>query len=724
MALSTVTSEVRMTGKIPSLFVNGKRHAATFVFLRKFEKDEIRRFTDQGVRLFTFWSDLFSDRSSDFKELRKRMDIILDAAPDALIMPRVFLDGWSDKMVAWLKEHPSEAMTTDMGIPCYGRPSYASEIFFQGISKECLINYLETCNRNYAGSVMGHHLGIGACGELIWTWGSNGDYATCVTNEFRKWCRIQYGGALKELNKVWHTDFPSFDVVELPPATCRYGSEHGFRFPAKHQYAIDYEVFMQDLAVKRVADAVAICKKVCNRKKLCGVFFGYVLGLNGYVNPVHDQISAHGRLIKLLDNPDVDFIASPYGYYDRKAGGSDYGQHPENSTIMHGKLSFAEIDTRTCLESDYASIDTTARDFINLTIPSSREVMKRNFSYAYINELPFWWMEHSAHNWFNHPDFLSVIKQSVESTDSDRPEQWKPAAEAALFVDERAQMYLSPDTSLLLNNVFFQHNELKHAGFPFETYLLDDLENIKRTFKLYIFMKTVRLTNHKIKLINDRIRRDHASVLWLGPCGIVGDDSFSLENVYKATGFNVKFEDGVTLPKAVLDPKSYDTPIGKTPDNLKPLLYGGRYRAPSNMGTGTYETCLPQEGLLYFDDPDATVLAHSYIRHRPVLAVKDKALFATFGALPAHIIANFAETAGIWLYTAPSPVVYACDGKVAVHFTAVDSPCVVRMPESFKKVRDIFTGAEFICENGRITLTTTDVATYCFIPCKNDKTNI
>jgi hypothetical protein len=180
----------------------------------------------------------------------------------------------------------------------------------------------------------------------------------------------------------WHYFLADFlpdlnpGVVEkigyVPDAEQRMKREFGLlRDPGKERSVIEfYRKFHEEIIAEAILRFARITKEETDGRCLCGTFYGYQL------ENVWMQEGGHLAPEKVLNCPDIDFIASPYSYQTTNFPDAPDWQHDVQddagnylgrsrgiagdggyrvlleSVKRHGKLFFVEIDPSTFLQPD------------------------------------------------------------------------------------------------------------------------------------------------------------------------------------------------------------------------------------------------------------------------------------------------------------------------------------------------------------------------------------
>jgi hypothetical protein len=652
-----------------------------------------RQFGEHGVHIYSFpstcsrhtWQGfarqawLGPGDNFDFSQADEQILRILEADPDAYIFPRVYVNSpdWWDEL------HPDQLVLYDDGEgepklfhevedkPC---PSWASEIWRKDTAY-ALRKYIQHVrSAPYASRVIGYHVASGTTEEWMY-WGANAgkycDYSKPTLAAFRRWLRRKYEteGRLRE---AWGSAAVTFDTAEVPRYAKRIATEHGvFRDPVAARDVIDFDLFLSDLTADTINYFAGVVKKATRSKQLFGTFYGYVLQLFGQ----RQQNAGHLAPRTVWQCPDVDFLTSPTSYAFRGLGdGYSHFMSLTDSVKLHGKMWFDENDIRTWLTGG-----PTGQWGKTDTYEETLAMEQREFANVICNACGQWWFDMGG-GWYDDPRILKDIGQMKAIADQTVDWDRAPASEIALIVDPQSLAYLKTNNQLSGLSMLQQLPQLGRCGAPFAYYALDDLLDIPPQ-RLYIFANAWAITDKQRQIVEQHVRRDRATALWLYAPGLVGRAGLSEEGMAELTGIRLRYtEDPAPLRVALADAAD-------------PILDG------LQAGT-TYGSEQPFAPVVYADDPEAVVLGRLVGSDRPGLVVKRSAewtsVHSSAPVLPAALLRNLAKAAGAHIFVQSDDTVYANRSLLSL---IVDQPgprmVTLSAPAT---VEDLFTG-ETIAED-------------------------
>ena len=205
-----------------------------------------------------------------------------------------------------------------------------------------------------------------------------------------------------------------------------------------------------------------------------------------------------------------------------------------------------------------------------------------------------------------------------------------------------------------------------------------------KDYKLYIFLNTFYLSKDEREVINDRVKRNGNTILWIYASGFIDEYGASVENVSDLTGINM----GVDMDKWGLNVAitNFDHPITSS--------------LPTETWFGTDYHIGP---IFYVDDPEAVTLGklvYNQGRFKPGFAVKEfedwTSIWVGAPVVPAKILRNISRYAGVHLYSESGDILSA--NKNFISLTTIRSEY-----KSFKlprktSVYDVFNN-RVVCEN-------------------------
>ncbi len=700
-----LNSEVRIENGTPALYVNGKLTSQVLAAPYPPGTAEFQDFLKAGISIFNIYLrfDWSAAEKYDFTRIDQKLDSFLKVEPTALFLPRILLTPgrW------WCKEFPSDITMRDDGTPAgmFGEPCYptlASEKYRE-LSHKTLIAFLNHVEAKYGDHVVGYQVGNGFGGEWLmfnsfWevrpgadppTKFGVEDYSPPARAAFRQWLQNKYG-TVARLRRAWGDSNVTFETATPPNEVERYSSNHGIFFdPGISRRVPDYFSFFNEMTADVLLENARWVKEITHRKKIVGAFYGYLWCNFPNLSVVH---SGHLGFAKVLRSPDIDFIASPYTYDNKQIGGPNNSQTLPESVLLHGKLYFNEVDTETHLKQRQWRWG----DSLNnpKTWNETKALLMRDYGYALTKGFGMWWTDLRGGTY--HDDQILQLLRDLRGIDVKYLAGDKRSnADIAVVLDEDSFTYTG-DGEPLFNALLTAQKqwELGFIGAPWDPYLLTDLDNPKlRDYKLYIFLNTFRVTPAQRAAIHARLKRNHATAVWVYAPGYIGE-KLSTANMRALTGIDLAESD--SAGELHVEITFFDHPYSKALP--KGFAYGTDVNVENIKRWYDHQVYLkdPRDPSLRRDlpgfrisprfwskDPKAITLGKLAGLDKPGLVVKQQdgwtSVYSSAPILPAALIRNIAQAAGCHIYSHANDVVYANRNSLVIYAPAGGTR-TVRLP--------------------------------------------
>jgi hypothetical protein len=505
---------------------------------------------------------------------------------------------------------------------------------------------------------------------------------------FQSWLRNKYHGRAADLKRAWGDPSVTFENAAVPTEQVRRAPQHGIFFdPAVSSQVPDYFEFFNNLISDVLIEQCRWTKQLTLHRKVVGAFYGYL-----WTNYPHLSInhSGHLALQKVLETPEIDFLAGPHTYDNRGLGGADTAQTLPDSLALHGKLYFNEVDTETHLLQRQWRWGDSLRNPQNFE--ETRGLLLRDFAYTFTRGFGMWYMELMG-GAYTDPQIIGLLSKvrQVDLANLTAPKQ--SVADIAVILDADSYRYFGDGEPFLSALISAQKSwELNYMGAPYDTYMLSDLNNpALRDYKVYIFLNAFRVSAAQRSYIHQRLKRSHATAVWVYAPGYI-DGGLSVEGIHALTGIQVAEDKSPGELSVALN--SSDHPYTR---KLRPgMVYGTSVNVseikrffdhrlylkdPADPGLQRDLPGFRVAPRFYGADPQATVLGQLVDLKRPGLLVKQQAgwtsVYSSAPILPAALLRNIARAAGCHIYSEAGDVVYAggrflalyspTGGKRAIH---------------------------------------------------------
>ena len=681
-------SEVRDVNGVPTIFLEGKPLTGMAFFGRGEWPEIIREISSTGIHLYTPPIRLGWMESGHFEyeETDRQISSLLQADPEAMILPRVSLNAPRP----WQEEHPEELCLfhdapreeaeikdlfkrytydeTGYAEGEFSKQSFASELW-QREAREALYKFIAHITESaYSSHIIGYHIAFGISGEAHMWGGWSGkfaDYSRPMQGSFRRWLLKKYKD-ITRLNHSWGTDFRSFNEICIPSRDERVHTElFTLRDVKNEKKVIDYHEFISDLTSDVLIFFARAVKEITKNRALCGAFYGYLLECI-WDSQSHLQNIGHLKLSKVLKSPYIDFLAGPTTYWKRGVGGSGGCMSLLGSVRLHGKVWFNEADIRTHKSPADAGFGRCGN------IDETKAVLRRELAYVLTHGAALWWMDQSR-GWFSDSNILNTLHELEHITEVSARFKREYRTGFAVIVDDRSCFYLNLTNELLNPLVYTMRDRFARVGTAYHLYHIDDLDNPQMPdYGMYIFLNTFFLDERQRQVIAKKVMRNKNVVVWMYAPGVL-TPALSMEAMGNLIGFKM----GMELTTAPLNVK--------VAPGSHPII-----RDLSHSVTfGTSNAVGPH---FFVDDPSATVLGR-LPDGKAGLAVGDMgtwiSVYIAAPDVPPVILRGIARMAGVHIFSDADQTLYADEHFLAIH-TSRYIDTILYLPQR-TDIYDIFT---------------------------------
>ena len=590
----------------------------------------------------------------------------------------------------WMARHRREMEVVANATDLHRQVSWASDVWLEGAGQmlDAFVRYCEA--QPWADHLLAYHFD-GPSGEwcpraaMI---GQYTDYSQPMHQWFRTWLRRQYGDDETALRQAWNDRNVTFETAAVPSPQ-QQGSTTFFRYrdPRREMQTIDYFHAVRDRALHDIRGLAAVAKKACQRRKVVGIFYGYeaamfwspalFFGENSTMS--YDQATAqrsgHMGLSWAAELDDVDYIASPYDYLYRRAGGVGESQSLPYAVSLRGKLFWSEDDTRTHTPPRTIWYGRTRDD------AESVAVLRRNFASMMTHNASLWWMDQGG-KYFATPAIQATIRDlarlAARLPELDR----RPWGQVAVVLDENGPFYTQLENHYSWAEVYKQRIfGLARLGAPYRLHTLRDLEleNLP-DYRLWVFLESHAISRQARQLITERCKRDGNVLVWLHGAGLI-DGEPSVEHMTELTG--LRFLQRDTPWEHIVAISNWQHPV--TRGLPRDLVYGtDRMSGPvffvwddevTELGLGIYNNGANDTALAIREFGRGARGAGAARRGKGDWA----SVFSSAPNLPANLLRGLARYAGCHIYCDTGDQVHADRQFVSVH-TAAGGPATIYLP--------------------------------------------
>ena len=486
--------------------------------------DEARMAADKGVRLASVMLDVVVEKAtieSAAKSALESVAALRDANPEGLFILRTNLVAPKDWDRRYKKaRYKSGGVYSD-------EPSVCDDEFWS-VAEECLVSFIKSVReQDREGSVIGVHIDRD---EWFYRNGATCDVSDSAREAFGKWLRHRYRDDKVSLRAAWFDGTVEFDTAQIPEPTSVKSGEEFVRTGRRARKWVDFNLFLSDSTVDRIAKLAYAAKQASEGWFLVGVSYGYTFEWS------HPG-SGHLSLGKLLRCPDVDYIAGPPSYKGREPGGSAPFPCPIDSFTLNGKLYISEDDFKTPISGGN---EPDEHNPLMKTPQALESAHWRSAGAALAHRAGAAWIDSWGNGWLTSRGIWERAAL-VERTLGQRYAVPQGETDVAVFVDERSLAYLVDPRAfeVLVQNV---RESVLRSGLSASFYLLSDLahrENFPES-KLYVFMNAWDLRPEVRSAVKTRLQRDNKVLFWLYSAGLFEAGRESLERVREVTGIPLK----------------------------------------------------------------------------------------------------------------------------------------------------------------------------------------
>lgn len=717
---------VKVMDGVPELFVNGQRSSRMWGRLAlpaDLGPEKMEQYLPAGIDTYLTAIDATISLCWDgedgyyFDKYESHVRRLVEKLPDIKLI--LYTGGTGGSPYKWCKNNQEELTLYDSGIRLE-TASIASDIWLRDSSKAFaeFVKYFE--NSKYADNIIGYNPVFNAnewfshhrksVKEFGWA-----DFSKPMLNYYQEWLRQEYNNDVQALRESWNDPNISFETIQIPTAEERlYDENESFFYtctPLGNKIADYYRAYDQRLAHLGISWCKAI-KEAAPVPKLAGMMHGYSY-CGRHDSSLYPHHHGHGAAMMIMNSDWVDFLHSPYHYYNRSINGTHYSQHAANTVKNNGKLMIDQIDSKPHLRGG---------PNWNASTPwESEQLLKRDVSYPLTKNIYTYWLEGGPGNmfpivrhhaepwgpmWFDSPEIKQLIAQLKKLMDENQQLNTQSVTEVAFFTSNVGSYYRKMEN--IFGNLYVEALRqwfLPEVGAPFDDYILEDLPSIDKKYKVYIFTDTHYIPSALRQQIIEKLEQDQATAIWLYGPGYLDEEGCDLANATELTGIQLSNSDQKDFIQVNITNQNHPLSRG-----LEQLSYGTDIDPafftddivwmPFNTDTNDYQFT----PVFFANDPEAEVIGQVKGIKKPGLVYKDlgkrKSVYSSAPMLQANLIRNILEQAGVHIYSKGNDLIYANDTYVSV--TAHDSGNVLVMLPKKHKVTDALSGEVVAANSDRV----------------------
>ncbi len=513
---------------------------------------------------------------------------LLELNPDAYFLPRLHLStpDW------WKEAHPSELIKYGLPIPednydiikkknltpseggfyffsggDLWEVSFASEIWRQDTAAmlRAFLQHIQDSPLN--SRIIGYHPTTGRTSE--WNY-FGADYLPDYSTPMKRACG------------------------KIPEPKARMETTFGLlRDPEKESDVITfYKKFHQTIADTVLYMARTI-KQQTKGRVLCGVFYGYLL------EQVRIQEGGYLATQKILESPDIDYIASPYTYQPgnvknskgvkinmadgagnllgsaRGVGGDGGYRMMIESLRRYGKLFISEMDPSTYRDASPYKVVGGHGGPGSDTLEGSKLILQRDLGQVFATGVGGWLydfgpLNRAKNGWYSGKPIIDEIKRLVELGNRRKKLDISPVAQIAAIYDEKsfcATQHWSAEKPWKNFGIrftdFFNHwflntqaRSFHRIGAPMDFIYHFDLQpHDAEKYRLMFMVNLFNLTPDEVSRLKAFLKNSGMTIVWYYAPGFIAPNKLDLKQMEELTGFRFKIlkEPGPMLIRSAIE---------------------------------------------------------------------------------------------------------------------------------------------------------------------------
>ncbi len=570
-------AQVRVERGGPRLFLNGEE-IYPFMALSTHLYPTVGNFKQAGINIYHpvvgMRSGWLGPDTYDWSIIDTFFGRLLEMNPDAYFLPRIQLNtpNW------WKEAHPSELIK-------YGLPTPENKINVH-------------IKRNLPQSEGGHH--FMASGDELWeasfaseVWRRDTaamlrDFVRHIQESSLNSRVIGYHpttGRTAEWNYFGPDYLPDYSEPmqracgKIPAAQERLQTTFGLlRDPEKESEVIGFYRKFHEVIADTVLYMASTLKQATDRRLLCGVFYGYLL------EQVRIQEAGYLATQKILESPDLDYIACPYTYQEgnvrnssgqrvnmvdgagnllgssRGVGGDGGYRMLSESVRRHGKLYISEMDPSTYLDFNPHTVVGGLGGSSSHTLEGSKLILQRDLGQVFATGVGGWLFDFGPLNqakegWYASKPIIDEIKRYVDLGKRRLQSDISSVAQIAAVYDIKSffsTAHWQADKPWYDYGIgytdFFNHwfintqvRSFHRIGAPMDFLHNFDLQPTdSKKYRLMFMVNMLHLTSDEISQLKAMLRDSGMTVVWYYAPGFIDSNRLALDRMQDLTGFQFK----------------------------------------------------------------------------------------------------------------------------------------------------------------------------------------
>ncbi len=610
----------------------------------------------KGIYYSNFGESWIDDYTYDFQPIDNQIDLFLKCAPDAYLDVMLSIDTrkwWLEKY----KEYPDSYWCM-------------SQVCTDEKWRQAACAYLKAAvthiEEKYGDRVFAYHILGGTTTE----WISDRDYEE--TSDIKLKAYKEY---LNDPNAV----IPTKEEREFPYTRV-------FLDPKKDKNLIEYRRFHSGIIADTILYFAKGVREIIGYDKLIGVYYGYIFELND----ARAWNAGHLAYEKIFNSKDIDIISAPIPYWlFRRLDGTSGVMCTVDTLTRNNKLYFQEDDQRSFLPMLQLG---EGRTLVGGGGAKNRQEMinmlRREFMHTQGKGLALWWFD-MFEGWYYDDEVMDEIRKCGEYAKMLAEIPNKNVSEIAVIADPESLYYVNKSSYINCEVLDKQRAELSKIGAPYDLYSLCSLETVDFSpYKMVIFLSQFKADEKITKLINEKIKKDGKTVVWLYAPHYVSDE-LSLDGIREVTEMNIQ-----------------PTKLAETVIRCGELIYG--FSIPKDE---MFYVKVEGDDGFTTTEPNIDVLGRYQISFNPALVRKNCgnyfSVFSGSGYVTGDVFRMIAKDAGVHIYSNDSlNTVYVREGMIGVyHRKQQDAQIRVVLDGQYK---DLYTGTIYTSVDKVINLPYTE----------------
>lgn len=453
--------------------------------------------------------------------------------------------------------------------------------------------------------------------------------------------------------------------------------------PSTERSQRDYHEF-RTWRMWRIKEILAATAKQAAGKKIIALTWHMGGGMTGNFEPLFNSTALDGC------------IAQP-GYQYRFPGYINGFSWITDSFAKAGKLIIKEMDTRSWIRETYRGDEIASMKISTPMTPEHfRSLMRKEVGQMIANDQG-WWYYDISNTAFRHPEMVEEISHAKRVADEVRSSPRHFENDAVVVYSTNSYLW-GRTTHYGFRNLpawmlGYQEWMLRTSGLTFDRVFLADLmaEQNPDHYKLYIIANCYHLNDEERRFINERLKRQGKTLIWLYAPGYLSDTEVSTAQISEMVEMNVSTDFSTRSMEAVADEQA---------SAIAPLMplqgVGGVFQTQFGWEPSARDTYNTQRFVI--DDPDARPIARYADDGTLAIAMKKHSdwtsvYVANLAGLSAELLHAIAKQAGCHTVLNPNQAVLEMNGRFLSLHALRTGTLEIKLPQS-ASVTDAITGKE------------------------------